>query len=164
MTTHQQRDRVAVLMDALVLNRPRVHYAEVRPMRTAAIRTSAQLLADIGTSAGVTMDCSESVTLICRLAGLDDPNGLGYSGGGNTQVMYDHLPRYHAPGSAGIGALVFFGIPGELPTQHVAMVRRPGLDPMLFTHGTESDPSYHPLSWMRSGFPGTPVFLSIAHL
>lgn len=158
MTTPAQRATLGQMMDALVFYRRRVHYAQVRPMRTAGIRHLRLALFRPG---GITMDCSESVTLLCRLAGLHDPNGLGYNGAGYTGTLLEHLPHYFTPSAALTGALVVFGDP---PGEHVCMVRWPGTDPVLFSHGSERDPSYHRLSYMRPGFAGAVTFLSIAAL
>lgn len=161
MTTLAQRHELARAMDFLVAHHTRIRYQEIRPMRLHP--TFPQLEAAV-VAGNEVMDCSWSVTQLCRVAGLKDPNGLGYDGAGNTQTMYDHLTHYLNPAGAGIGALCFFGVPGELGTQHVTMVRHPGKDPVLFTHGHQGDPSYRLLSWMRSGFQGQPVFLNISRL
>jgi hypothetical protein len=151
-------------MDLLVRRKRKVHYAQIRPMPTRVIHTLRQLRAALRKRQGVTMDCSESVTLVCRLAGLRDPNGLNYDGAGFTGDMLANpkLEHYSDPNRAQTGALwVVGGGTGE----HVCMVRRPGADPVLFSHGTEADPTYYPLSVMVAAFPGqTWTFLSIAHL
>lgn len=159
-----QRTILTGLMDWLIIETARVHYAEVRPMVTRFIHTTAQLRAQVNKPAGVTMDCSESVTLLCKLAGMLDPNGRGYDGTGNTATMLATLPHYTNPAAADVGALcVFLSSPSDREGQHVAMVRQPGADPMLWTHGSEQDPSLHRLSWMASGWPSH-VFLNVSHL
>lgn len=162
MATTQQRNKLAELMDLMVAHEPKIHYEQVRPMRTGSIKTIAQL--GIALAHGFSMDCSESVTLLCRLAGLRDPNRSGYNGSGNTQVMYDHLTHYTRPRGAAIGALCFFGIPGELSTQHITMVRHSGSDPVLFSHGQERGPFWIHLSEERKYHAGSPVFLNIGKL
>src|SRR5437667_43878 len=108
------------------------------------------------------MDCSESVTLTAHLAGLRDPNGRDYDGTGYTGTLLDYLDNYTEATHARIGALVVFG---GGTGEHVCMVRRPGVDPDLFSHGTEADPTYYPLSTMLATFAGQPhTFLSIAKL
>lgn len=162
MATTTQRAKMHQVMDLLVAHEPAVHYREDRPMHTRTISTYHELAVEL--AKGISMDCSESVTLICRLGGLKDPNGLGFNGTGNTQVMYDHLPHYVKPQGAAVGALVFFGIPGQLPTQHVCMVYKPGGDPLLFSHGQERGPVLIRLSDESKYHEGHPVFLSIAKL
>jgi hypothetical protein len=162
MATTAQRKKLADLMDIMVAHEPKIHYAQVRPMRTRSIKNTTQLMVALGT--GFSMDCSESVTLLCRLAGLKDPNGEGFNGVGNTQDMYNHLQHYQRPASASIGALVFLGIPGELSTQHICMVRHGGKDPILFSHGQEKGPFYIKYSVERQYHQGTPTFLNIGRL
>jgi len=161
MASDSQRAAMRYLMDLLLNHRARVHYAEVRPMRSRSIGTVFELKQRIASPGGLTMDCSESVTLICKLAGLADPNGLGYDGAGFTGTLLDHLPHYSEAGGAKIGALCVFG-PGT--GTHVAMVHERGSDPWLFTHGEESDPSLHRLSWMQPGFQPPVTFLNISSL
>lgn len=161
MTTDAERAAMRYVMDFLLTHRNRVHYAEVRPMRTEHITTMYGLKQAVAAPGGITMDCSESVTLICKLAGLRDPNGYAYDGSGFTGTLLDHLPHYDNPGAAKIGAMCVFG-PGT--GIHVAMVYERGPDPLMWTHGEESDPSLHRLSWMQPGFPHPTTFLSISAL
>lgn len=151
---------MASIMDYLVQHRGNVHYAQRRPMTTRAIATFAELRRTVA-ARGVTMDCSESVTLICRLAGLDDPNGEHYNGTGYTGTLLDHLPHYDNPANADVGALVVYG-PGT--GQHVCMVREPGRDPLLFSHGEEAGPFYVRHSVERRYHSAPATFLSIARL
>jgi hypothetical protein len=137
MTTPTQRAKLAQLMDLLVRERAQVHYAQVRPMRTHRLASLHLLQQALASPAGVTMDCSESVTLLCRLAGLDDPNGVDYDGTGYTGTLLRNLPHYSDARKAKTGALVVFG-PGS--GHHVCMVRAPGRDPLLFSHGSERGP------------------------
>jgi hypothetical protein len=163
VATAAKRRELAALMDYLVRQEPRVHYGQVRPMGSRSIKNLAQLHTKIAGPRGITLDCSEIVTLICKLAGLADPNGLRYDGAGNTETMLGHLPHYYSARSAGIGALVVFGV-GHLATEHVCMVRRPGADPLLFSHGQERGPFLIPLSVEKRYHVAPYTFLSIAHL
>lgn len=161
MTSHAQRQHLAKLMDALVHAEPAIHYRQTRPMQTAAIKTEAQLLHALAQPAGITMDCSESVTLLCRIAGLADPNGLGYDGTGWTGTLLEHLPHYNDPRHANVGALVVFGPGGG---EHVCMVRHVGPDPVLFSHGQEAGPAFIRYSVERAYHRAPTTFLSIASL
>jgi hypothetical protein len=163
VATEAKRRELAALMDYFVRQEPLVHYGQVRPMPTRTIRTLVELHAKVETRAGITMDCSESVTLLCKLAGLSDPNGLRYDGAGNTETMLGHLSHYYSPRSAGVGALVVFGV-GHLATEHVCMVRRTGSDPLLFSHGQERGPFLIPLSVEKRYHVAPYTFLSIAKL
>lgn len=131
-------------------------------MATASIRPR-HLWAALNRPAGITLDCSESVTLICRLAGLRDPNGRNYDGTGFTGTLLAHLEHYAEVERARAGALWCVG-GGE--GEHVCMVyEKHETDPLLFSHGTELDPHFYRLSALRAAFPGQPwTFLAIAKL
>lgn len=152
---------MASIMDYLVQHNAKVHYAQRRPMATNVLHTLADLKRAVGSPAGITMDCSESVTLICRLAELDDPNGNHYNGLGFTGTLLAKLPHYLKASAAEIGALAVFG-PGS--GEHVCMVRTPGADPLLFSHGGESGPFYIRLSEERRYHTPPVTFLSVAKL
>ena len=153
---------MAASMDLLVRYKRRVHYAQRRPMTTMSIRPGRLRLALLRPG-GITMDCSESVTLICHLAGLRDPNGNHYDGEGFTGTLLEHLPHYSDPARARTGAMVVFG---KAPGEHVVMVREPdNTNPKCFSHGTEADPTYYTLAQLLAAFPGKPhTFLSIDKL
>lgn len=161
MASDSQRAAMRYLMDFLLNHKSRIHYAEVRPMHSHSITSVYELKQRIASPGGLTMDCSESVTLICKLAGLSDPNGLNYNGTGYTGTLLGHLPHYSEAAGAKIGALCVFG-PGT--GTHVAMVHERGPDPWLWTHGETGDPSLHRLSWMRPGFEPPVTFLNISSL
>jgi hypothetical protein len=161
VTTPAQRHKLGTLMDYLVRERARVHYAEVRPMRTHRLTSLHLLQQALQSPAGITCDCSESVTLLCRLAGLSDPNGFNYDGTGYTGTLLRHLKHYTDASKGGVGALVVFG-PGA--GHHVCMVRTPGRDPLLFSHGSEAGPIFLRLSDEKRYQSPPTVFLSIATL
>ncbi len=151
------------LMALLVSRKRKVHYAQVRPMQTNSIRPGHLRIA-LARPKGITMDCSESVTLICRLAGLRDPNGNHYNGQGFTGTLLGHLHHYKGPvANAHPGAMVVFG-GGD--GEHVAMLyEHDEKDPRCFSHGTEADPSFYRLSQLLAAFPGEPhTFLAIDKL
>ncbi len=160
MATPAQRTHLASLMDFLVLNEPLIHYLQKRPMVTN--RYTEQELADLfKAKKTISMDCSESATLLCRLAGLADPNGSNYDGSGFTGTMLKNLKHYSSAVSADVGALVVFG-PGN--GDHVCMVRNHGKDPLLFSHGTERGPYFAHLSDVRKVHRAPTTFLSVAKL
>jgi hypothetical protein len=147
----------------LIAENAQIHYLQRRPM--ALIHYTEQALSDLfAAHHTVSADCSESITCLCKWAGLADPSGLGYDGYGNTQTMYDHLPHYSSPQDAEVGAIAMFGAGYSLAHQHVAMVMKPGADPLLFSHGSEPGPMAIRLSVEAPYHPGKPVFLSIQHL
>lgn len=157
MATQAQRLHLHALMRLLIAHEPEVHYAQVRPMQNTH---------QLAPRFPVTMDCSEAVTMLCKWAGLHDPNGLAYSGTGNTQTLYDNLPRYHDPSIARTGALVTLGTPtSPLSRQHVCMVLEPDPhDPLLFSHGQERGPLAIRLSVERQFHAAPVTFLAIQHL
>jgi hypothetical protein len=161
MATAAQRHQLARVMDLLYAERARVHYRQVRPMQTRRLHSLHLLQQTLYDANGVTMDCSEAITLLCHVAGLDDPNGFGYDGHGFTGTLLHHLPHYSDPRKAGIGALVVFG-PGS--GDHVCMVRRPGANPTLFSHGSERGPIYITLADEKKYQRPPTIFLSIAKL
>lgn len=160
MATKAQRDHMLSLMKYLLAHEPQIHYAQVRPMRSVRL-SEAYLHTLLGHGHGLTMDCSESVTAICKWAGLHDPNGLHYDGQGWTGTILDHLPHYSDPHRAQVGALVVFG-PGH--GDHVCMVMQPGADPWLWSHGAEGGPRRVRYSVEHAFHRKPATFCSIAHL
>jgi hypothetical protein len=155
MISNAQRKRMVQIAAYLVSKAPQIHYAEVRPMTTRTIATFAALQNILDHGGHITMDCSESVTLICHLVGLRDPNGLNYDGAGYTGDMYDHLPHYENVADGHPGALMIFGVD---PTDHVCMVmQRNGENPWLFSHGSESGPLHIPFDEERQAHVGQAV-------
>lgn len=164
VTTTAQRQVMHDAMSYLLAHAGAVHYAEVRPMRTKNIATMAELQAAVQAPGGITTDCSEMVTLLCHVAGLSDPNGLGYGGEGFTGTLLQHLPHYTSARAARVGALVVFGPP---PGDHVAAVLAPDPlkgNPRLFSHGSEIGPLDILLSTEAAAHRPPVTFLSIAHL
>jgi hypothetical protein len=109
------------------------------------------------------LDCSSAVTMLCKWAGLDDPNGLGYrSGSGYTGTLAAHLPHYFDAWRAHVGALVLLG-PGT--GEHVCMVLEPAhSNPLLFSHGMERGPIAIRLHDEAQYHNPPTTFLSIAAL
>jgi len=147
-------------MRYLLGHEPHVHYAQIRPMRTVHLsETDMRRRLDHG--GAITMDCSESVTCLCKWSGLHDPNGHGYDGTGYTGTLLAHLPHYSDPSEAKTGALAVFG---PSPGDHVCMVLEPGHDPLLWSHGQERGPIAIRYSAEKAWHRPPAVFLSIAHL
>jgi len=162
MVSAAQRTRMVEIATFLIAHAPQIHYAEVRPMSTARL-TLPELQTRFRTGGTITMDCSEAVTLICRLAGLRDPNGLGYNGEGYTGTLLDHLPHYTDVARGHPGALLVFGAGTGT---HVCMVlERDGENPILFSHGSEIGPLRISLADERTAHEGEPItMLDITHL
>lgn len=157
------RPLIGVYMDWLVHATVKIGYRQVRPMVTHNIEGAVDLKEALKPT--FEMDCSESVTLLCHLAGLKPPSGgtYGYAYG-NTETLLANLPRLDHASDLLVGDLVVFAADQPLSKQHVAACRIPGSDPKLFSHGTVSDPSFWRLSQLQPGFTGHTAFLSIAHL
>lgn len=160
MATPAQRQHLGALMRYLLTKEPLIHYAQRRPMGTIHYSES-QVVRLLDHGGGITMDCSEAVTCLCKWAGLRDPNGFGYNGYGFTGTLLANLRHYTNPELAMVGALVVYG-PGT--GHHVSMVLTPGADPLLWSHGREAGPHKIRLSAQRLQQPGPVTFLSIARL
>ncbi len=160
MATPAQRQHLAALMRWLIANEPLIHYQQRRPMSLTAM-TEQVVATRFAGRLTVTSDCSETVTALCKWAGLADPNGNSYNGSGYTGTLLGHLPHYSDPRAADVGALVVYG-PGN--GEHVSMVLTPGADPWLFSHGSESGPKRRRLSTERRLHAEPVTFLSIARL
>lgn len=160
MALPHQREHLAASMRMLLRYEPLIGYTQLRPMRTRRLlEQDAWDLLDGG--GRLRMDCSETVTLLCRWGGLADPNGQGYNGTGYTGTMLANLPHYDDPKGAATGALVVYG-PGV--GEHVSMVLEPGADPLLFSHGSDAGPRLVKLSLERTWHQPPVRFLSIAKL
>lgn len=162
MVTDTQRRHMVRLAELLDQNARLVNYAEVRPMSTAHL-TESQLRQRFEAGERITCDCSESVTLICRLAGLRDPNGLRYDGEGYTGTMLSHLEHFDDWTKVHEGTLIVFG---AYPGEHVVMVTKPnGENPEVYSHGSYSDHAIWSFDTERTYHEGQAVtLLAIADL
>lgn len=165
MATEAQRAHLHVLMTRLVAYEHAVHYPphDIRgPADARTFHLSEQELEHVlRAGGGVTMDCSEAVTELCKWAGLRDPNGLAYRYAGYTGTLLAHLPHFSDPADAYTGGLVVYG-PGT--GDHVSMVYDRGRDPLLWSHGREGGPELIHLSQQRVRHRAPVTFLSVAHL
>jgi hypothetical protein len=162
MATDAERAKAVKVMDLLVRYTGKVHYQQYRPMRTKWINTMDELKKALASSRGITMDCSEAVTLIAHIAGMHDPNNMQYGGWGYTGTILNYCkPHFTDPKKAHVGSLVVFG-PGT--GDHVCMVRKAGNDPLLFSHGGEYDPKYIRCSVMARYLRRPTTFCSINKL
>ncbi len=168
MATAAQRAHLqAIWRTLLVEYEPQIHYRQHRPMLSTVYYTPGgeQKLADhLKAGHPLSLDCSETVTLVCALAGLGDPNGSRFNGWGNTQEMLDHLPHYSNPAAADVGALIVYGRPGHLAEQHVVQVVGKGKDPLCGSHGQEKGPLLVRHSVEVAAHGGHATFLSVSGL
>ena len=153
------------LMDLLLHYEPQVNYPlhDIRgPKDAATFRlTESQLITKLHNNGHIMFDCSQAVTQICRWAGLDDPNGLGYRWPGYTGTLLAHLRHYSKPEGAAVGALVVYG---PSTGEHVSMVYEPGADPLLWSHGFDGGPVLIRLSKQRAMHRPPVTFLNISRL
>lgn len=153
MITQTQRNHMVRLAQLLNQYAPDVDYEQVRPMRTRDL-TQTRLTVDLEHNVPVTMDCSESVTLICRLAGLKDPNGLGYDGYGYTGTLLDHLPHFTNYQELHKGSLIVYG---DGTGTHVVMVVTPnGENPEVYSHGSHANHAIWDLATENTYHPDEP--------
>lgn len=160
MARADQRAHLEAAARFLIAHEGLIHYAQRRPMTTRYLReqeTEDRFLKN----RTISMDCSEAVTLLCRWAGLEDPNGRNYDGAGYTGTLLAHLPHYSDADAAETGALVVYG-PGT--GDHVCMVLDPGKDPLLFSHGQERGPVAVHHSVEKAWHRPPAIFLSIESL
>lgn len=159
MATAAQRQHAHSLMLWLIAHEPQIHYQQRRPMTLTGY--TEQQLADLFARHGtVHSDCSETVTALCKWAGLASPTG-SYNGYGNSSSMYANLLQYLDPSAAKVGAIVVFGPQGA---DHAAMVMEAGHDPWLFSHGQEKGPLKVRFSAEKAAHRGPATFLSVAEL
>lgn len=164
MATHAQRQHMLGVMDMLLKYEPLIGYLQRRPMASLHL-TEGSLLHLFQHRQKISMDCSESVTLICKFAGLRSPV-FDYGGYGNTQTMLNNnlMRHYDNPAAADVGALVVFGPHADASRQHVCMVHAPDKDPWLWSHGQERGPLLIRLSDERKYHAPPVTFLSITNL
>lgn len=159
----RQREACVTYANYLIHHASQIHYRQFRPMQTRNL-TVMEARALFAHGGGIAMDCSESTTLLCRWAGVGDPNGMGYDGWGNSGSQWTHCkPHYFDPAKAHPGALVTFGTDGD---EHVCMViERNGDNPILFSHGQEAGPLRIDLNSETRGHLGQArTFLDVSHL
>jgi hypothetical protein len=104
-----------------------ISYAQIRPMN----------LGDCVLP--ITEDCSKYVTFGCYWSACPDPNGLHYSGEGNTSTMYHHLPKVSL-GSQHPGDLIIWGGAVIQERSHVVVACGGGTDPEVYSHGSDIGP------------------------
>ena len=135
MTTPAQRVKLGALMRYLSAHAAQVHYPphDERTHRASEIQTEDELREAIA-KGRFSYDCSQTVEILCVVAGLHWPRSMvnGYTG-----TMLAHLPHYKQPRNAMVGALCVVG-PGT--GEHVWMVCEQGSDPLLWGNGSESGP------------------------
>jgi len=144
-TTPTVRERMAQLMDATVANEPNWHYHAIRPLSYPTL-----VQAEHG---AVSADCSFGCSILAKLAGAGDPLGQHFTGWGNSSSMFAHCQRITRQ-DLQIGDFAVFGPGGD---EHAVCIRKPGADPVCWSHGQEKGPMFVPLSAEKRAHPGAPV-------
>jgi len=120
------RARIVTIAHWGISNTHAIHYQQRRPID--GINHPYQL--------PLYTDCSGFVTLCYKWSGSPDPNGRGFDGEGYTGTLLSHCrPIYKA--QLELGDIVVWG---NFPGHHTALVIERGSDPLLASHGEESDP------------------------
>lgn len=158
MTAAQRRELLA-LMDYCLAHRGQVHYPphDVRSEKVGTITSWVDIHHRIARPGGWEIDCSQMCEALLRAVGCHLPFRDGYTGS-----FLEHLPHYTDGRAAYVGAVVVFG-PGT--GHHMAMVhtRDPKHgNPLLFSHGQESDPRLIYLATEQAFQPHPATFCSVA--
>lgn len=162
MATAAQRRELLALMDYCIAHRGQIHYppGDIRQERVGTIKSWVDIHERISRPHGWTVDCSQMAEALHRASGLHLPFRDGYTGS-----YLEHLsPHYYDGRAAYVGAPVVFG-PGT--GHHMALVHTRDTkhgNPLLFSHGQESDPRLIHLSSEQAGQPHPATFCSIAKL
>jgi hypothetical protein len=151
MLTQDQRDQAVSVCRLLNQYAEAYGYIEERPMPTRHL-TIDSLRHALLYAGGAEDDCSGTVTLIARLSGWKDPNGLDYNGDGYTGTMFDYLQHMSSVEDLHKGGLIIYSSGGK--TVHVVMVvQQNGTDPEIYSHGSHArsaiwslgtEDAYHP--------------------
>ncbi len=159
--TAAQRVELKALMDYCLAHRGAIHYPpnDIRSERVGSIKSWTDIHARIMRPGGWEIDCSQMDEALLRAVGAKLPFRDGFTGS-----FLDHLPHYTDGRAAYVGAVVVFG-PGS--GHHMAMVyeRDPKHgNPLLFSHGQESDPRLIRLATEQAFQPHPATFCSVAKL
>lgn len=154
--TELQRDHAIGLCKVLnqyAINAP---YVELRPMQTRYL-TEPELIERLKNGTMPGFDCSESCTLVPRLSGWKDPNGLRFDGYGWTGTMLSHLPHFTDWNEVHKGTLIVFG---SYPGTHVVMCIEPnGDNPLVYSHGSHAAHAIWDMNTERQYHTGEPITL-----
>lgn len=152
------RQRIVEAAQWALAHRSQFRYAQVRPMAKSLFEKKAL----------TTTDCSALATLTYKAAGVKDPNGAGYNGGGNTTTLRAHGTKTNTPNP---GDLVFYASPehvavyiGEDKVIELGGTPGPNEEPIHYrndllevrSYNLETEPGLTPKPAKDSN-PGTPI-------
>lgn len=143
----QIRARMVEAMRETVMNEPRWHYEESRPLELPDVNTAYH-----GT---VYSDCSFGCVILAHLAGAPDPSGTGFRAPAGSSAMFAFLPHLRRA-QIQPGDYVVFGPDGG---QHAACVYELATDPVVWSHGQEKGPVLVRLSVEIAAHSGPVTFL-----
>jgi hypothetical protein len=154
--TALQRRRAKALMKLLNLYAWSVLYAQIRPMQTASLTLKAlRKLLKLGHT--ITMDCSEAVYLILRLAGFNVRKAGYIAGTGYTGTLLAFLRHFTDWNQVHVGTIIVIGYgTGD----HAVMVYKPnGDNPLVYTHGSHARSAIWSFQEEMTYHPGQPYTL-----
>lgn len=133
--TALQRRKAKTIMAMLNRYAWSVEYAQIRPMQTASLTLKAlQTLLKLGKT--ITMDCSEAVYLILRLAGFNVQKAGYIAGTGYTGTLLAKLRHFDDWAQVHVGTVIVIG---HGTGDHAVMVYEPdGDNPWVYSHGSHA--------------------------
>lgn len=157
-----QRRKARTIMALLNQYSWSCEYAQVRPFTTRHLTLLAlQTLLKLGKT--ITMDCSEAIYLILRLAGFKLPTTVTIDGEGNTTTLLE-LPHFTDWAKVHVCTVIIFP-QGPGPAHGVMVYEPDGDDPWVYSHGFHSRSSIVRLSVERAYHPGQePVLCAVSDL
>lgn len=127
------RDKLLFWCHWYVEHKARIEYEEERPFA-------------LGAGLPMRSDCSATFTNLYYLAGAPDPNGLHFSGYGNTTTLAQHGQRIDRDVRIGDAVIFYEGGFSPYATVHVAMVvgntAEHKEDFLTMSHGESSQPAF----------------------
>jgi hypothetical protein len=161
--TDKDRAKLVEIGHYLISKAAQIDYSQTWPEAPESM-TYKRVQEILNNGGRIAFDCAGSVFCIYKWAGLKSPAGPGHPVGEvNSGDMYAYLThRYTNPAEAHAGALVVYGPDGD---EHVCMVMQAGLNPMLFSHGSEIGPLFIALNDETAAHLGQPrTFLDVSSL
>jgi hypothetical protein len=166
MASTKARHRALAIWNLLYAHRDKVHYppGDLRTEWIHDVSTLDELDALLARPQGITVDCSQVVQLVCHVAGWKSPSGSYATDGYTGTMLRGPCRQYRQAHFAGLMSIVVFGL---YPGRHTAFVVEPDPlhgNPLLGSHGQESDPRRIRLRDEQAGQPQPATFLSVIRL
>lgn len=148
MATTAMRKKALTVWQYLYAHRAQVHYppSDRRVISIHDVATMPQLIGLVA-SGKCSIDCSQTVQLVCHVAGWRSPSGSYAYDGATASMLAGPCRQFSNPRDAFLMSIVvFLSVPGygDAPGgHHTAFVIEPDHlhgNPLLGSHGQESDP------------------------